>query len=56
MHRMCNQLYSTESGAELAEKSLQMCSVAMKLHTKMFEMWQDLSVEFSFAKCLKGTY
>ena len=34
-------LYSTEIGAELAEKSKQMCSIAIKMTLKTVEMRQD---------------
>ena len=51
------QLYSTENGAELAEKNqfFKKGYVTVKLRTQ-HEMGQDFSVEFSFADRLQGTY
>ena len=55
MHGTCKLLYSTEIGAEMAEKFVKMGSVPVKLRIKMLEMGQDFSVEFSFGERLQGT-
>ena len=46
------KLYSTEIGAELTEKSMQMCFIAIKMPLKTVEIRQDFSVGFSFASVL----